>query len=450
MRTFAAAGTLDVSRCNHAAGNSACGLSNGGKSLKPLFDVHQITAIVMTGACVAALALGAVRADAAGVITVSHRLPPVYAHYMPWFQANPAAHSWGWHWTMNHYNPSLMDHGLPQIASHYHPQIGPYDSADTDVLKYQIMLMKMTGIQGVIFDWYGNDRLFDSMNINQNVERMVPLLERAGLKFALCYEDHTVPQEIKAGIIPAGGAVHHGQQLMLWLQSHYFNSPAYIRISGRPLLLTFGQPYYNNAQWTEIFSVLHRPPVYITESFRREATASMGGFDWPIPAGGTTAGLNEQVTFLKAAHRWPVFIAAAFPGFNDIYAQAGVGHSWGHIAEDNGRTLATTLSRALRSGAAAVQLVTWNDWGEGTQIEPSIENGTRDLQIIRKALGAGNPVLARWSTADLQLPAKWLLLRKKLKAGSGRYQAVGKFYDMVLAAHVKQARALLLRFSPVR
>jgi hypothetical protein len=33
---------------------------------------------------------------------------PVMVHYMPWFVARPYSNSWGWHWTMNHYNPGLV------------------------------------------------------------------------------------------------------------------------------------------------------------------------------------------------------------------------------------------------------------------------------------------------------------------------------------------------------
>jgi hypothetical protein len=55
-------------------------------------------------------------------------------HYMPWFQAKPYNATWGWHWTMNHYNPTTIDgQGRRAIASHYYPLIGPYDSRDPDV-----------------------------------------------------------------------------------------------------------------------------------------------------------------------------------------------------------------------------------------------------------------------------------------------------------------------------
>ena len=29
----------------------------------------------------------------------------VMVYYMPWFTAKPYSDSWGWHWTMDHFNP---------------------------------------------------------------------------------------------------------------------------------------------------------------------------------------------------------------------------------------------------------------------------------------------------------------------------------------------------------
>src|SRR5262245_7539175 len=64
-------------------------------------------------------------------LTASAQPKPVMVHYMPWFVAKPYSSSWGWHWTMNHYNPDIADgSGRRQIASWFYPSIGPYDSLD--------------------------------------------------------------------------------------------------------------------------------------------------------------------------------------------------------------------------------------------------------------------------------------------------------------------------------
>src|SRR5579863_7252057 len=79
----------------------------------------------------------------------------VMVHYLPWFVSQPYSGSWGWHWTMNHFNPDVINptNGQAEIASWYYPLIGPYDSADPAVLEYHVLLMKLGGIDGVIVDW---------------------------------------------------------------------------------------------------------------------------------------------------------------------------------------------------------------------------------------------------------------------------------------------------------
>jgi len=75
----------------------------------------------------------------------------VMVYYMPWFVAKPFSSSWGWHWTMNHYDPDVVNaFGERQVASWYYPLIGPYDSADPVVLEYHVLLMKLAGVDGVI------------------------------------------------------------------------------------------------------------------------------------------------------------------------------------------------------------------------------------------------------------------------------------------------------------
>jgi hypothetical protein len=77
--------------------------------------------------------------------------PQFLVHYMPWFESKPVSGAWGWHWTMNHFDPERSDPtGRRDVASHHYPLIGPYDSADPDVLEYHTLLMRVAGIDGVI------------------------------------------------------------------------------------------------------------------------------------------------------------------------------------------------------------------------------------------------------------------------------------------------------------
>ena len=79
--------------------------------------------------------------------------PLLLVHYMPWFEADPVHKRWGWHWKMNAFDPERTLRGRREIASHYCPEIGPYDSGDTATLLCQMLQMKAAGIDGMIVDW---------------------------------------------------------------------------------------------------------------------------------------------------------------------------------------------------------------------------------------------------------------------------------------------------------
>jgi hypothetical protein len=78
-----------------------------------------------------------------------------------------------------------------------------------------------------------------------------------------------------------------------------------------------------------------------------------------------------------------------------------------------GKTLQETLEVAMAGPWSLIQLVTWNDYGEGTMIEPTHEFGYTFLEIVqrerRKELGEAFAFTAE----DLRLPARLFALRKK-------------------------------------
>ena len=126
----------------------------------------------------------------------------IMVHYMPWYASKPVSGEWGWHWTMNHFDPdTIADDGRRAIASHYYPLIGPYDSNDPHALECHVLLMKFAGIDGAIIDWYGIKDHYDYAAIHRNTNHLITYIKKAGLSFAICYEDQTVKHLVNDGII---------------------------------------------------------------------------------------------------------------------------------------------------------------------------------------------------------------------------------------------------------
>lgn len=313
---------------------------------------------------------------------------------LPWFQSQPYSGVWGWHWTMGsaNINPDVVGtNGQREIASWYYPLIGPYDSADPVVLEYHVLLMKLGGIDGAIADWYGNDNFNDYLINNERTTALFNHTRKAGLSFAIMCEPFTTATEISAGFITAANAITHEQGQMLYLQTNYFDDPSYARWRGKPVLLDFGAAYFTNSgDWTNIFSVLNasNQPALFNED-QRLAPVGVGAFDWP-PMGQSANGILSNATmesylgsFEVNAAIWSAYVSGAWPRFHDYYAQAGVHPSYGYLDDQNGTTFRETLTNAMTDQSPIIQLVTWNDFGEGTIIEPTVQYGFRDLGIIQ-------------------------------------------------------------------
>jgi hypothetical protein len=384
---------------------------------------------------------------------------PILVYYMPWFVAKPYSDQWGWHWTMNHFNPDVIDaSGERQIASWYHPLIGPYDSADPVVLEYHVLLMKLAGVDGVIVDWYGRDNHLDYAINNERSAGIFKFTRKAGLKFALCYEDRTVLQQITDGALAATNAIAHAQQTMLYVQSNYFGNPAYLRWSNQPVLLNFGPQYFKSSeQWERIFSRLEptNQPAFFTEDTR--LPAGVGAFNWPpmwlslAPGARGVLSLaaldNYLANFEQNASAWPAFISSAFPRFHDIYQPAGVRDYWGYLGDRKGDTLRNTLSRALTNNSAMVQIVTWNDFGEGTMIEPTVEYGFRDLGIIQdyRRQYLDSSFVGR--TNDLALAHQLYQLRRRAATNSALNTVLDGVFTNIIRGELTEARQHLSRIE---
>ncbi|HXA45454.1 MAG TPA: glycoside hydrolase family 71/99-like protein [Candidatus Angelobacter sp.] len=406
---------------------------------------------------------------------------PIMVHYMPWFQSPYSLGNgkWGYHWTMNHFNPNVINatNGEDEVASWYYPLIGPYDSTDPAVLEYHVLLMKLSGIDGVIVDWYGPDNYYDYGVNNQRTLAIFAYAQKAGLKFSLCYEDATIRAEISGGgmngvRVTSDNAIAHAQAEMLYAQTHFFGCTNYLQWQNHPVLLNFGPQYFvDSTNWTSIFSVLTAPnvPAFFSED-NDLPSAGEGAFDWPPmqlsrtnaesptePELSDTALTGYLATFDDSARAWPAYISTAFPRFHDIYGQAGRGSSYGHLDDQNGNTLRETLSRAMTNASAIIQVATWNDYGEGTVVEPTAaggesttEYGFTDLGIIqdfrREYLDPAFP----FHTNDLSLAVRQYNLRKKYLNNVVIAAELDRVFANIISGKTAAATVLLSRIEARR
>lgn len=395
----------------------------------------------------AALALSCSKDDSNSNPPDSENLAPVavaktndtkiYMHYMPWFETNESSpnNQWGYHWTMANKNPNTIDaNGRREIASHYYPLIGPYHSGDKEVIENHLLLMKYAGIDGILIDWYGTYNLNDYRMLKENAEQLIDMLDEVGLDYAIVYEDRFLSNIVNAGLAPT--VTGAAKTDMNYMQTHYFGDANYIKINNRPLLLNFGPITLTTpAAWTSTFSGLNPKPTFLTlwnESGEAGTNAS-GEFAWVYQN-------NTSLSSFYASNlpNLEVAFGSAYPGFNDFYEEGGTSTTIGWtINHNNGATLDETLSMAQNAGIDYLQLITWNDFGEGTMIEPTVEFGYTYIEKIKNFAGV------QYSGNYFSAISRLYTLRKAYKGNTAIQRKLDTAFNYFVSMQPDRATTLL-------
>ena len=357
----------------------------------------------------------------------------VYMHYMPWYHSTAVSGYWGSHWRMANRNPDVVgEDGQREIASHYYPLIGPYDSRDEAVIEYHLLLMKYAGIDAVLVDWYGTHNAYDYPANLRNSNALIDRLDDVGIDFGIVYEEFT------AGNAGTGEAaeIEAAQADLLYMEQEYFSRDDYVRVDDRPLLLTFGPRHFQRAsQWDEIFAPLTSGVAFLPlwNHDHRVGDEADGEFSWID----FTPDLRELRGFYGRQDDLDVLVGSAYPRFHDFYEEGGWGQSYGRVASDGGETLRRTLELARDRGLTHLQLATWNDFGEGTVLEPTVEDGFGFLETIQDFTGVP------YGLRELELVHAYYLQRQRAGGDADAREALDRAFALLVALRVDEAAAVL-------
>jgi hypothetical protein len=274
----------------------------------------------------------------------------------------------------------LYAHVEPWWGSSHHIDIG-YSSQDPTQVHRQVEDMISRGLDGAVADWYGPNSY-----------------EALGLKF-LMTEAETHPGfgffvEVDKGAVEWGScystcdATAAVIELFTRVAGDFFASPAYFRIGERPVLREFGmETLAQSVDWNAVQSQVPGNPLIIHRNLGGFAKPQSGGaFGWMEPKTldvmpSNYDGTDELNWFYSNAvasyGAMPAF-GAVWKGFNDILADwAPPGGR--HIEQNCGQSWLRTFAAVNRYYSASrqlpvLQLVTWNDYEEGTELETGIEN----------------------------------------------------------------------------
>jgi hypothetical protein len=398
---------------------------------------------LLVGTVVLAFGAGAALAEPADVAKTNPL--KVFMHYMPWFEspATLGGTNWGYHWKLNNRNPNIIDAtGKRQIASHYYPKIGPYASRDADIIEYHLLLMKLSGVDGVMINWYGvQGTNGDIGNLLTSSNALIDKVDDFGLGFSVIMEDRFTAN------------IDQAKTNVAYLRDNYFTKPNYTRLGeGQdPLVGIFGPiTFQQPAQWTQILDQ-NGVPInmdFVTlwyESAEAGAIAD-GEYAWIYEEENLDNHLTHQANFYRL--RSPnigTAGGAAYPGFNDYYQEGGVGNIIPfEIPHNDGQTLDALLNLANQNASKVdfLQLATFNDFGEGTMFEPTVETGFEYLKKVQAFTGVS------YGEEELQLVYRLYLARKRYAGNAQQQASLNEVSELLAALEIAQARTLLDSVAP--
>ena len=356
--------------------------------------------------------------------------PLFIAHYMAWFGLPETSGDWyQWKFAMegvgidkHHYPDLILANGRRDIAAIHYPSIGPYDSTDPNLCEYHILLAKEAGIDGFMVNWYGFEHSKGGRRQeDRGFEQLLKAAEKLDFKVCLNFDD-------KSAFPPYWDfktrreSVAYANKIHLEAMKRYAASPAYLKIDKRPVLSNFSSAYpttdcvcevsFTPAEHREMLKALKsHDPYFIHDhqwDWRRSvkeagyADISDSIFSWVGTRDQQLAFLDESRQLLKK-RRIRMITGIANPGF-DNSACWGWGGGLSRMPRNGGKLYSDGLEDCLAYGAGFIHLVTWNDYTEGSTIEPTEEYGDKYLRLTAQYSRRWNKDYGRLLRFDLPAP----------------------------------------------
>jgi hypothetical protein len=272
---------------------------------------------------------------------------PVLAYYYIWFDSQ----SW-------------------RRAKTDYPLLGNYTSDDRSAMRQHIEWAKAAGIDGFIVSWKSTDVL------NRRLDQLATLAEEENFRLVIIYQG----LDFYRDPLPADTVARD----LDYFIRNFADRPAF-QMFTMPLVIWSGTWKFSTADIARV-TESRRDSLLILSSERNvDGIQRLAGlvdgdaYYWSSVNPDTYPGYQEKLTSMgQAVHQQSgLWIAPAAPGFD---ARLVGGTSV--VERKNGQTFRTEINTAVASSPDALGIISWNEFSENTQIEPSDKYGTTYLDIL--------------------------------------------------------------------
>jgi hypothetical protein len=306
----------------------------------------------------------------------------VFAHYML---------QWGTNWIDKCY---------------LRPLIGEYDELDPDVMEYHVLLAKAAHIDGFIMnptffvasDNFQNQRVFA---LTDAIGRLNKKFPKNNMQYIFSYDDNN----------SANGNRKIIRDNYQWIRDNIVRQPErrknyfHDEITGKAVMMAWcdqGRPYHYEA----IGDFFGHDSVLFISREPKDFEISDGNFPWIAMHKCTSLAdssacwgedsLDEFFKTMQSQNDNKLMIGNVYPGFDDriIHSWTPNG-AWRYMKRlvNDGEVMSLTWDKNINFKSATIdnpwiQITTWNDWPEGTAIEPGDRKsfGYQAIQTCRKKI----------------------------------------------------------------
>ncbi|HXG77074.1 MAG TPA: hypothetical protein VNJ53_10925 [Gaiellaceae bacterium] len=328
---------------------------------------RRLLALVAAAACAAAIAsqAGARSGTAAASAVVRSAI-----FYYPWY-SNPTRDGRWAHWWVVH-------DGVPVLSTRYYPRRGLYSSSNPRLVGAQMAEIAATGVDAVVVSWWGE---------HSPENARLPLVTQAARAHGLAVAIHLEPYP---GRTPASAAA----------------DIARLREAGYEDFYLYDADREPAQAWAEALAPLSDVRIFghTTLVGRARAAGFDGVYTYDVA---TWTGVGFRRLCTQARQAGLLCAPSVGPGYD---ARLATRHELVRSRQD-GATYDRMWKSALRASADLVTITSYNEWQEGTQIEPArpqVERPGYDGAWGARGVAAQTAYLAataRW-VAELELRAR--------------------------------------------
>ncbi|KNC46829.1 endo-alpha-mannosidase [Thecamonas trahens ATCC 50062] len=320
----------------------------------------------------------------------------VHAFYYTWYgDEDQAFHHWDhrvlchWNEALRHHHPCGHRFAPPDVGSPYYPARGLYSSGDAAVVTGHTSDAGKAGIGVLVYGWTGqasNPRAVDGEGINTDiiVDDVLRAVETSHVPVQIAF--HSEPYEGRSPVSFADDAEY--------LAAHYFHYDSIYRIDGRPVVYVYDSYRSPAVEWADVLGKGGSLRGSDADVFAfglcldRGCVAELaaGGFDGLYTYFG-----SDGFSYGSSVSEWPELVNEAHAAGLKVSLSVGPGYDdtrirpWNSATRkdrDNGKYYVRMWEAALASGPDYVSITSFNEWGEGTQIEPAVARETTDYTYV--------------------------------------------------------------------